>query len=72
MQPIIQITDVNKVYASGFQALNNINLSIKTAEIFALLGPNGAGKTTLISTICGIVDATSGQITVDGKEIESS
>jgi ABC-2 type transport system ATP-binding protein len=69
LQPIIQITDVNKVYASGFQALNNINLSIKPAEIFALLGPNGAGKTTLISTICGIVNATSGQITVDGKDI---
>ena len=69
MQPIIQITAVNKVYDSGFQALNNINLSIKPAEIFALLGPNGAGKTTLISTICGIVDASSGQITVDGKDI---
>ncbi|MBA6338122.1 MULTISPECIES: ABC transporter ATP-binding protein [unclassified Colwellia] len=69
MQPIIKITDVNKVYAGGFQALNNINLSIKPAEIFALLGPNGAGKTTLISAICGIVDATSGQITVDGKDI---
>jgi len=71
LQPIIQITDVNKVYASGFQALNNINLAIKPAEIFALLGPNGAGKTTLISTICGIVDATSGNITVDGKNIVS-
>jgi len=71
LQPIIQITDVNKVYASGFQALNNISLSINRAEIFALLGPNGAGKTTLISTICGIVDATSGQITVDGKDIVS-
>jgi ABC-2 type transport system ATP-binding protein len=68
---MIQITDVNKVYASGFQALNNINLSIKPAEIFALLGPNGAGKTTLISAICGIVDATSGQITVNGKDIVS-
>ena len=69
LQPIIQITDVNKIYNSGFQALKNINLSIKPAEIFALLGPNGAGKTTLISTICGIVNASSGQITVDGKDI---
>ncbi len=71
MQPIIQITDVNKIYDSGFQALNDISLSIKPAEIFALLGPNGAGKTTLISTICGIVNASSGQITVDGKDIVS-
>jgi len=71
LQPIIQISNVNKIYASSFQALNNINLSIKRAEIFALLGPNGAGKTTLISTICGIVNVTSGKITVDGKDIIS-
>ena len=68
---MIQITNVNKIYEGGFQALNNVNLTIKPAEIFALLGPNGAGKTTLISTICGIVDASSGQITVDGKDIVS-
>jgi len=71
LQPIIKITNINKTYATGFKALNNINLSIKPAEIFALLGPNGAGKTTLISTICGIVDATSGEITVEGKDIVS-
>ena len=71
LQPIIKVTDVNKIYEGGFQALNNVNLTIKPAEIFALLGPNGAGKTTLISTICGIVDASSGQITVDGKDIVS-
>lgn len=71
MQPIIQVKNLNKVYAGGFQALNDINLTIKRAEILALLGPNGAGKTTLISTICGIIDASSGSITVDGKDIVS-
>lgn len=71
MQPIIQVTSLNKVYKGGFQALDNINLSIKPAEILALLGPNGAGKTTLISTICGILDPSSGEITVDGKDIIS-
>jgi ABC-2 type transport system ATP-binding protein len=48
------VRGVNKRYAGGFQALNNINLDIKRGEVFALLGPNGAGKTALISLICGI------------------
>ena len=67
--PIILVQGVNKTYASGFQALKNINLEIKRGEIFALLGPNGAGKTTLISIICGIVKATSGTIIADGHDI---
>ncbi|MGR8953509.1 MAG: ABC transporter ATP-binding protein, partial [Gammaproteobacteria bacterium] len=67
--PIIYVRGVNKIYAGGFRALNNINLDIKRGEIFALLGPNGAGKTTLISLICGIVKATSGTIIADGHDI---
>jgi ABC-2 type transport system ATP-binding protein len=66
--PIILVQGINKTYASGFQALKNINLEIKRGEIFALLGPNGAGKTTLISIICGIVKATSGTIIADGHD----
>lgn len=62
------VQGVNKTYASGFQALKNINLEIKRGEIFALLGPNGAGKTTLISIICGIVKASSGTIITDGYD----
>ncbi|RCS59223.1 ABC transporter ATP-binding protein [Parvibium lacunae] len=62
----IHISGLNKTYANGFGALSNINLDIKRGEIFALLGPNGAGKTTLISTVCGIVQPTSGRITVAG------
>jgi len=69
MQSIISVAKLSKTYASGFQALKNINLDIRRGEIFALLGPNGAGKTTLISTICGIVNPTEGTITVDGHDI---
>ncbi len=69
MPSIISVSKISKTYASGFQALRNIDLDIRRGEIFALLGPNGAGKTTLISTICGIVNPTAGRVTVDGHDI---
>jgi ABC-2 type transport system ATP-binding protein len=68
-KPIISVSNLSKIYASGLQALNRINLDIRRGEIFALLGPNGAGKTTLIGIICGIVNATQGKVTVDGHDI---
>jgi ABC-2 type transport system ATP-binding protein len=69
MQPIIAISKLSKTYASGFEALKGIDLSIRAGEIFALLGPNGAGKTTLISIVCGIVNPTAGTVTADGHDI---
>ena len=66
---IISVRGLNKVYASGHQALKNVNLEIRKGEIFALLGPNGAGKTTLISIICGIVNASEGAVLADGHDI---
>jgi len=69
MTPIISVSNLSKTYASGFQALKSVNLDIRRGEIFALLGPNGAGKTTLISIICGIVNATEGSVSVDGRDI---
>ena len=66
MPPIISVANLSKTYASGFQALKNIELEIRRGEIFGLLGPNGAGKTTLINVICGIVTASQGAVTVDG------
>jgi ABC-2 type transport system ATP-binding protein len=69
MTAIISVSKLSKTYASGFRALKAIDLEIRQGEIFALLGPNGAGKTTLINIICGIVNPTSGSITVDGKDI---
>ena len=69
MPPIISVEKLSKTYATGFQALKAVDLSIESGEIFALLGPNGAGKTTLIGIICGIVNATAGRVTVDGHDI---
>jgi ABC-2 type transport system ATP-binding protein len=66
---ILRIEGLGKVYASGFQALKSVDLSIRRGEIFALLGPNGAGKTTLISIVCGLVNPSSGRVRVDGHDI---
>jgi ABC-2 type transport system ATP-binding protein len=68
MDSVLSINGVNKVYSSGFKALQDISLEIYPGEIFALLGPNGAGKTTLINIICGIVNASSGKIKVLGVD----
>ena len=69
MPAIISVANLTKTYASGFHALESINLEIRRGEIFALLGPNGAGKTTLINIICGIVNPSGGTVTVDGHDI---
>ncbi len=68
MSSIISVKNLSKTYASGFRALKDINLEIARGEIFALLGPNGAGKTTLINIVCGIVNPSSGTVTVDGHD----
>jgi ABC-2 type transport system ATP-binding protein len=65
----ISISGLSKTYASGLEALRNVNLEIRKGEIFALLGPNGAGKTTLISIVCGIVTPTRGTVLADGHDI---
>ncbi len=72
MQSIISIRDLAKTYASGFQALKSTSLEIRRGEIFGLLGPNGAGKTTMINIVCGIVNATSGTVSVDGHDIRKA
>jgi len=66
---VLTVSGLSKTYATGFHALNNVDLEIRRGEIFALLGPNGAGKTTLINIVCGIVTASAGQVTADGHDV---
>ena len=69
MAPIPSIRDLRKSYGDGAEALKVISLDIKEGEVIALIGPNGAGMTTLFSTICGLVRASSGSVTVNGFDI---
>lgn len=70
MAPIVDVQQLEKTYADGFQALRGVDLSIEPGEILALLGPNGAGKTTLISALCGITTPTGGSARVGGFDVQ--
>ncbi len=51
------------------QIVHNISLRLKSREVVGLLGPNGAGKTTCFYMVCGLTDATSGEVLIDGKSV---
>ena len=70
MPPIVDVQNLAKRYAGGFEALKGVSLAIEEGEILALLGPNGAGKTTLISTLCGISEPSSGHATIGGHDVQ--
>ena len=53
---------------NGFVAVENLNIEIRTGEIFGLLGPNGAGKTTSIKMITGLLKPDSGKVIINGEE----
>jgi ABC-2 type transport system ATP-binding protein len=69
---LLQVNELWKTYATGFEAVKGISLQVNKGEIVALLGPNGAGKTTLISTICGITNPSSGSVFIDGYDISKN
>lgn len=58
---------VKKYPGASQPALNKIDLTINTGEVFGLLGPNGAGKTTALSILSGLLTPDSGQVTIDGR-----
>ncbi len=69
---LLEVNELRKTYATGFEALKGISLKVNKGEILALLGPNGAGKTSLISTICGIINPSSGSVFIDGYDISKN
>jgi ABC-2 type transport system ATP-binding protein len=65
----LEIKHLYKTYRNGVIALKDINLSVEDGDIFAFLGPNGAGKSTVIGIITTLVNITSGEVKVYGKDI---
>jgi ABC-2 type transport system ATP-binding protein len=68
MPKIIETKQLTKTYNS-LKAVDDLNITVESGEIFGLLGPNGAGKTTAISMLCTILKPTSGTATVNGFDI---
>jgi ABC-2 type transport system ATP-binding protein len=66
--PALVIRDLTKVYRDGAVAVDGLSLEIPDGALFGLLGPNGAGKTTLIGSVCNVVQASSGSISVFGHD----
>ena len=61
---------VNRRFGA-FTAVDAVDLSVRTGEIFGLLGPNGAGKTTLIKMMCGLLEPTAGTIAIGGIDVRT-
>jgi len=66
---MLEIKELKKVYDTGEQALNGVSMEVDGKETVAVIGPSGAGKSTLLRCINSLVNPTSGEIYLDGKEI---
>lgn len=64
--PIVEVRHLSVRFGKFF-AVKDVSFSVKQGEIFGFLGANGAGKTTTIRVICGLVQATAGEVIVDGE-----
>ena len=71
MTQALSIRNLKKVYRGGVEALRGIDLDVQEGDFFALLGPNGAGKSTTIGIISSLVNKSSGQVTVFGKDLDT-
>ena len=71
MEEIISIKNLNKTFKE-VKAVNNLSFKVKKGEFFAFLGINGAGKSTTISIMCGELPRDSGEVYIDGKNIDET
>ena len=68
---MLKVENITKYY-NKTKAVDNLSFTVEKGEIFGLLGENGAGKTTTFRIILGLINASSGNVTLDGKEIDYS
>ncbi len=66
---VAEVRDLTKFYGSDIHALSSINLGFPRGQMTTLLGPSGCGKTTMLKIIAGLLETTTGQVLVNGKEV---
>lgn len=74
--PNIEVKNINKIYTSPdgkeVYALQDINLKVNDGEFVCIVGPSGCGKSTLLEIIAGLLPSTSGEILLDGKQVQGT
>ena len=68
----LNIKNLKKTYKNGVNALKGVDLTVKEGDFFALLGSNGAGKSTVIGIVCSLINKTSGQVEVFGRNLDTN
>ncbi|HJS31853.1 MAG TPA: ABC transporter ATP-binding protein [Alphaproteobacteria bacterium] len=66
---IVSVRGVSKTYPGGVEALKDVDLDFPKGQLTTLLGPSGCGKTTLLKIIAGLIDASAGEVLVQGKKV---
>jgi ABC-2 type transport system ATP-binding protein len=69
-QPLLQVSELSKTYADGFEAVKGVSFAVKKGEVFGILGPNGAGKTTTMEMIEGLRPISGGSVLLDGLDVQ--
>nr|MCR5399386.1 ABC transporter ATP-binding protein [Lachnospiraceae bacterium] len=67
---MLEIKGYSKTYGEGKKAVDNINLTVESGDIFGFIGHNGAGKSTTIRAVVGVLDFTEGDIFIDGHSVK--
>jgi NitT/TauT family transport system ATP-binding protein len=65
----VRVTNLTKEYPGGIRALGDISFDMPKGELTSIIGPSGCGKTTTLKIIAGLVEATSGEVMIDGSQV---
>lgn len=69
---MLEIRNLTKIYKGGKRAVNELNLTVQSGDIYGFIGHNGAGKSTTIKAVVGVLDFEEGDIFIDGKNIREN